>query len=97
MNQGLQPTDRTVTRRRELIRAIRNRLGTPATRQDPPNTESVLRSAKDLAALLDLTSGGKYGLAAVDMGTGDTLPIMDAQAAVIAARREAYENARRLR
>jgi len=61
-----------ITRRKELRRNIRRYLGT--SNDAAPDSLNVLKAARDLASLLDMTSGGRYGLALVDFrhDRGDT-------------------------
>jgi hypothetical protein len=61
-----------ITQRKQLRQSIRNYLG--VSRDPAPDTLYVLKAARDMASLLDLTSGGRFGLALVDFrgDGGDT-------------------------
>ena len=57
---------RTKGRRRELRSSIRNILGTSS--DTAPDVYTTLLAANKLQRLLDLASGGRYGLAVVELG-----------------------------
>lgn len=75
----------TVTRRKQLRQVVRNTLG-PGS--DPaPTVRGTLAAADSLKALLDLASGGRYGLAVTDFSKQADdperfIPISDAIAEV---------------
>jgi hypothetical protein len=51
------------TQRREIRRNVRNWLGTSS--DDAPTLETALAAADELKRIIDLASGGRYGLAVV--------------------------------
>jgi len=54
----------TATKRRDIRQTVRNYLGT--SRSSAPSIFTVLYCARQMGRLLDLTSGGRYGLAIVE-------------------------------
>lgn len=58
-------TTGTKTHRRELRRDVRSTLGTSS--DDAPTVLQALRAASALQRILDAASGGRYGLAVVDL------------------------------
>ena len=57
------PYTDTKTRRRDIRRLVRGYLGTSS--EAAPTLEDALRAADELKRLIDLASGGRYGLAVV--------------------------------
>lgn len=57
------PHEGTKTRRRDIRRDIRRVLGT--SNEDAPTLRQALLAADDLKRIIDLASGGRYGLAVV--------------------------------
>lgn len=73
-----EPTDGSITRRRELRRELRAWLGTSS--DDPPSLEHLLHAARRMGALIDLTSNGRYGLAGWVFQADESKPIEEIQA-----------------
>ena len=77
------------TRLRVLRRDIRTELGT--TRDPVPSVEQLLEALAHLGAMLDLASGGAYGVAVYEFKTGQHLSARS----VKTARRQKAEAFRR--
>ena len=68
----------TATRRRELRRLIRNRLGT--SRQPAPDLIDTLVTADNLSELLRLASGGQMTLRVQNFNYASTISLREALA-----------------
>lgn len=88
----IEPIFQSVGRRRMLRRHVRAQLGT--THDEAPGPLSALAAADSLKALVELSTGGRFGLAAWDFQTQSAIPIGDAIETVRASRAVATEEDR---
>ncbi len=73
LGNGLWPSRNSVTRRKQLRKIIRRTLGTSS--DNAPDVFQTLEAARALAALMDLASGERYGIAIYDFTDGSSHPI----------------------
>jgi hypothetical protein len=86
-------TNAPKTRLRELRRNVRRVLGTSS--DGVPEANAVLNAARDIGSMLDIATGGEFGIAVYDFRTQKTHPvgnIIDYRSKCQQAWREAQES-----
>lgn len=76
------------TRRKDYRRRIRNILGTSS--DDAPTILHALDAARELGALVDVASGGRFGIAVYDMRTKQHRPVHEVKAEIKADEERRY-------